>query len=173
MFMAKLAVMAIFGSSMLMAADAPAKCAAGKCGVGKCGAAASAKERESFSKEIAQAGKDEVSGSFAFEKSGPLGRGGELAYMSKKGLVVGNNAMVIEVKDKAGNPINNAKVEMKVFMPEMPGMPYMEYVDGAKFITDGKYFTIMNFSMAGTWQVRVYVTTEDGKKMMHKSSVIL
>lgn len=173
--LAKIVLGSTLTSATLLASSVAGtmRCAAGKCGAGKCGAAPTQEETKQMNEAIQKAGESEVSGSFAFTKSGPAGRSAEVTYMSRKKLVVGNNPIAIEIKDKKGNPIENATVEMKVFMPEMPGMPYMEYKDASKYIQDGKYFTLMNFSMAGTWQVRIYITTKDGQKLLHKSSVIL
>lgn len=101
-------------------------------------------------------------------KAGPL----KVEYSSERPLVADNVDFTIAIK-KDNKGVDNAKVKMKVFMPEMPGMPYMEYVDEAKFVKDGMYEVLMNFSMPGTWQVRIYIETEKGKKYLHKSSVII
>ena len=61
---------------------------------------------------------------------------------------------------------------MKFFMPEMPGMPYMEYIGKAKLV-DGKYKMLINFSMSGTWQFHLMFKTEDGKVHKIRSSVNL
>lgn len=105
-----------------------------------------------------------------FSKKGKSG-GISVEYSSPKPLVVGNNDMKIVLK-KGAEPIEGAKVSMKVFMPEMPGMPYMEYVDSAKEVGDGVYEVMMNFSMGGTWQVRIEIEHKD-KKNLFRSSVIL
>lgn len=104
-----------------------------------------------------------------FTKSG---KAGSLAvtYASAKPLVVGDNTMEVTVT-KDGKPFTGAKVEMKVFMPEMPGMPYMEYIKVLDAAGD-KYSGNINYSMGGTWQIRIYIE-KDGKKYKHSSSVIL
>ena len=56
-------------------------------------------------------------------------------------------------------------------MPEMPGMPYMEYIGNGKVHGD-KYKTMVNFSMAGTWQYHVQFKHE-GKKYRYRGSVNL
>ena len=100
------------------------------------------------------------------------GKAGSLAvtYSSDKPLVVGDNHMKVSVTEN-GKALTGAKVELKVFMPEMPGMPYMENVK--KMTANGDtYGGNVNFSMGGTWQVKIFIE-KDGKKYKHASSVIL
>ena len=105
----------------------------------------------------------------AFEKKGNSG-GKYVGYSSEKPLFVDHNYINILLQ-KDGANITDAKVKIKVFMPEMPGMPEMEYDNEAKS-KDGRYEAMINFSMSGTWQVRIEFEV-DGKKYLHKSSVIL
>ena len=72
---------------------------------------------------------------------------------------------------KNGKPVTGAKVEMKIYMPEMPGMPYMEET---KIMRESSnlYSGNINFSMGGTWQVKIFIE-KDGKKYKYSSSVIL
>ena len=85
--------------------------------------------------------------------------GYDVKLTSEKSLIVGNNDFIIELS-KDGMAITDAKVKLKVFMPEMPGMPYMEFTDKAKLV-DGKYKLMINFSMAGTWQYQLKFKTAD------------
>ncbi|MBU1217708.1 FixH family protein [bacterium] len=89
---------------------------------------------------------------------------------SEKPLVVGNNAVVLEI-NKDAKPSSGDEVTIKTFMPAMPGMPYMENKEAAKELSPGKYETIINFSMSGTWQIHIYVTPKEGKKYRVKTSV--
>lgn len=104
-----------------------------------------------------------------FSKSGKAGSL-YVVYTSDKSLVVGDNTIDVTIT-KDGKPFSGAKVEFKVFMPEMPGMPYMESVKLMKPNGDG-YRGNVNFSMGGTWQVKIFIE-KDGKKYKHSSSVIL
>ena len=88
---------------------------------------------------------------------------------SDKSLIVGNNDLFV-VLSKDGNEVKDVKVKIKVFMPEMPGMPYMEYKAKAKFI-DGKYKMMVNFSMGGTWQYHLKFKSKDGKIHTIRGSV--
>lgn len=104
-----------------------------------------------------------------FSKSGKAGNL-DITYSSAKPLVVGDNVMEIKIMD-AGQAVTGATVEMKVFMPEMPGMPYMEYIKTMS--PSGEAYTgSINYSMGGTWQVHIFIE-KDGKKYKHTSSVIL
>lgn len=100
------------------------------------------------------------------------GKAGDLTvtYSSSKPLVVGNNKIDIKIT-KNGKPIKGAKVEMKIYMPEMPGMPYMEEKENMQEISN-LYSGNINFSMGGTWQVKIFIE-KDGKKYKYTSSVII
>jgi len=113
-----------------------------------------------------------VSGVYAsgFSKKGKAGAI-KIELSSEKPLVTGNNEFKIELK-KSGKAVNNAKVKMQILMPEMPGMPYMEYEDIATFDKNGEYKAKINFGMGGTWQLRIFIES-DGKKYRYKSSIIL
>lgn len=97
--------------------------------------------------------------------------GFDVKIKSEKSLVVGNNIFFVELL-KDGKAVTSAKVKLKFFMPEMPGMPYMEYEDEATLV-DGKYKVNINLSMGGTWQYMIKFKTEDGAVHSIKSSVNL
>ena len=90
---------------------------------------------------------------------------------SEKSLVVGDNDIYVQLF-KDGQAVTNAKVKSKFFMPEMPGMPYMEYKDKAKLV-NGKYKMMINFSMGGTWQYQLKFKTKEGKVHTVRGSVNL
>jgi hypothetical protein len=112
---------------------------------------------------------DDGSSSKGFSKSGKAGSL-DVTYSSAKPLVVGDNTIDVAVT-KDGKAVKDAKVELKVFMPEMPGMPYMEEVKLLSPKGDA-YSGNVNFSMGGTWQVKIFLE-KDGKKYKYSSSVIL
>lgn len=97
--------------------------------------------------------------------------GYELKLTSEKSLIVGNNDLFVNLS-KDGNSVNDVKMKIKVFMPEMPGMPYMEYKAKAKLV-DGKYKMMVNFSMGGTWQYHLKFKSKDGKIHTLRGSVNL
>jgi len=109
------------------------------------------------------------SASQGFSKQGKAG-GLDVVFSSDKPLVVGDNSIDVAVS-KDGKPIHGAKVEMKIFMPEMPSMPYMESVELMK--PNGDFYSgNVNFSMGGTWQVKIFIEA-DGKKYKMSSSIII
>ena len=98
-------------------------------------------------------------------------KGVDVSLKSVNSLVVGENDFYVTLS-KNGKEINNAKVRIKVFMPEMPGMPFMEYKTNGKY-SDGKYKMMINFSMSGTWQYKLEWKTTDGVKYRTRGSINL
>lgn len=74
---------------------------------------------------------------------------------SQKSIVVGNNKITITIT-KNGKTYTDAKVKLKIFMPEMPGMPYMESKAYGK-LDKTTYKLDINFPMSGTWQYKLYI----------------
>ena len=105
----------------------------------------------------------------AFEKEAKS-RNAVVSLSAKKPLVVGSNTIVLKIK-KSGVVSEKDVVSLKVFMPAMPGMPFMEEKNIAKSIGNGNYEAIVNFSMSGTWQIHIFVTPKVGKKYRIKTSV--
>lgn len=95
--------------------------------------------------------------------------GFEVKLSSKKSLVVGNNELSVELF-KDGEVVTTAKVKLKFFMPEMPGMPYMEDEQKAK-LKGNKYIIDSNFSMSGTWQYHLKFKDDKGKVHKIRGSV--
>ena len=90
---------------------------------------------------------------------------------SSKALVVGSNELLVELS-KDSKVIENAKVKAKFFMPEMPGMPYMESESEATLV-NGVYKLNINLPMSGTWQYQLKFKTDDGVVHTIKGSVNL
>lgn len=95
--------------------------------------------------------------------------GFDIKLTSPKAIVVGKNDFVIELS-KDSKIVDNAKVKIKFFMPEMPGMPYMESEENAVLV-DGKYKVSVNISMGGTWQYQLKFKTTDEVVHTVKGSV--
>jgi len=98
-------------------------------------------------------------------------KGINVSLKSANELVTGNNDFFVTLT-KEGVKITDAKVKVKFFMPQMPGMPYMEQKVKAKLV-DGKYKMNINFSMGGTWQYQLRFKTKDGNKYKIRGSVNL
>ena len=97
--------------------------------------------------------------------------GYDVILKSSKALVVGSNELLVELA-KDSKDIENAKVKAKFFMPEMPGMPYMESESEAT-LANGVYKLNINLPMGGTWQYQLKFKTEDGVVHTIKGSVNL
>ena len=123
-----------------------------KCGAGKCGASmGTSKATVAFHKMHQKDGYD-------------------VGISSQKPLIVGNNTINIALF-KDGKKID-AKVKVKFFMPEMPGMPYMESTNKGK-TKEGVYDSKVNFSMSGTWQYQLKFKTADDEVHKIRGSVNL
>ena len=94
-----------------------------------------------------------------------------VSLKSSKALVVGSNELLVELS-KDSKVVETAKVKAKFFMPEMPGMPYMEYEDKA-VLENGVYKVNINFSMSGTWQYHLKFKTKDDEVHTVKGSINL
>ena len=105
-----------------------------------------------------------------FSKTGKAGSL-NVTYSSTKPLVIGDNTIEVKITENGKAVTDATKVELKIFMPEMPGMPYMENTKLLAPKNDG-YSGNVNFSMGGTWQVKIFIE-KDGKRYKHSSSVIL
>jgi hypothetical protein len=123
-----------------------------KCGAGKCGGAMKSQRDSGLIHQT-----KEVDGY-------------KVVLTSKKPLSVGDNLIDVALFKDSKNV--DAKVKLKFFMPEMPGMPYMEYKTKGK-TKDGVYSSKINFSMGGTWQYQLKFKTDDEKVHKVKGSVNL
>jgi len=95
--------------------------------------------------------------------------GYNIKLYTKSTPISGNNDFFVKLS-KDGMDIENVKMKIKVFMPEMPGMPYMEYKSKAKFV-NSEYKMMINFSMGGTWQYHLKFKTNDNKVHTVRGSV--
>lgn len=123
-----------------------------KCGAGKCGASMSEAKNSQSLHHLKKVDAYTV------------------VISSKKSIIVGTNKLQIFISHNK-KPVD-AKVKVKFFMPEMPGMPYMESKAKGK-TTNGAYNTKVNLSMGGTWQYQLKFKTTDKKIHKIKGSVNL
>ena len=103
----------------------------------------------------------------AFEKVAKS-RATQVMLSSEKPLSTGNNTILLSVGHEN---YKDSKVVVKVFMPAMPGMPYMESKSEAKSLGGGNYSVDVNIGMSGTWQVHIFLTPKSGKKVRAKTSL--
>ncbi len=93
----------------------------------------------------------------------------KVVVSTQKPFVNGNNEVEIMISN-GKEALKNADVKVKFFMPEMPGMPYMEYEDEGK-LTNGIFKSNIHLSMNGTWQYQIRFRTDDKKVRSVKGSV--
>ncbi len=103
----------------------------------------------------------------AFEKQAKT-RAAKVMLISEKPLTTGHNRFKITI---AGDKFKDADVSIKVFMPAMPGMPYMESVAEATNLGNGTYEANINLAMGGTWQVHIFISPKKGKRIRAKTSI--
>ncbi|MCD6259406.1 MAG: FixH family protein [Helicobacteraceae bacterium] len=92
----------------------------------------------------------------------------DVVVSSQKPLSTGENTLQLKIQNPS---YADATVAIKVFMPAMPGMPYMESTADAVDKGDGTFEADVNLSMGGTWQVHIFITTQDGQKLRLKTSL--
>jgi hypothetical protein len=91
---------------------------------------------------------------------------GDLTVLLSAGsypLVKGNNNFTVKLSDATGKAVTDAKVDIRYYMPPMPGMAPMEYQTQATPAGDAYKFTA-NIPMEGGW--RVDVTTNRGGSVL-------
>jgi hypothetical protein len=89
--------------------------------------------------------------------------------MQRKPAIMGENGIVVTVKDAAGKAVTDAGVKVEYSMPAMPGMPPMNY--GAVLaLQKNSYQGKLNFSMSGPWNIVVKIV-RDGKTLSTKFSL--
>ena len=69
-------------------------------------------------------------------------------------LVKGDNMLAVKLADTSGKAVTDAKVDVRYYMPPMPGMAPMEYRAQATQTGDAYKFTV-NVPMEGGWRVDV------------------
>lgn len=89
--------------------------------------------------------------------------------MQKNPPIVGENAITVEIVDKMGKYVKDAKVTVNYGMPAMTGMPAMNY-DTTLAQKDNLYAGVLNISMSGSWNVTAKVT-QGGKTYSVKFTV--
>lgn len=71
-------------------------------------------------------------------------------------LVKGDNTMSLKVADAAGKAVTDAAVNVRYFMPPMPGMAPMDFNTQAALKGD-RYLFSANVPMEGGWKAEVSV----------------
>ena len=105
--------------------------------------------------------------SAGFEKTAKS-KATKVELSSQKPLTTGTNTLKFRILN---TKYQDAKVSVKAFMPAMPGMPYMQSVAQATSLGDGNFSADINLAMGGTWQLHIFITPKEGRKIRVKSSL--
>ncbi len=102
---------------------------------------------------FANMGKPGQEGGAAAAPASKLG----IEILEPKAAKVGQNAIRLNVKDASGNPVNDAEVEVTLFMPQMGSMVPMTSKSTLKPAGNGQYAGTIDIPMAWSWQTTVTV----------------
>ncbi len=72
-------------------------------------------------------------------------------------LVKGDNSLTVKVNDASGKAMTEGTVNVRYFMPPMPGMAPMDFGTQAVFRGDAYVFSA-NIPMEGGWKAEVSIT---------------
>ncbi|MGE5176769.1 MAG: efflux RND transporter periplasmic adaptor subunit [Hyphomicrobiales bacterium] len=78
--------------------------------------------------------------------------------------IVGDNTLVITVRDSTGTPVRGATVAAVVSMPAMGAMPYMESRGSVVETKPGVYEASYGIQMQGDWDADVRIRAADGRQ---------
>ncbi len=82
---------------------------------------------------------------------------------------VGENAMKLSLMDAAGKKIEQAKINVELYMPEMGSMPRMEEKAVVKELGGGGYEASFQLSMGGSWEIDIKVERGPTAEVFHYS----
>jgi hypothetical protein len=78
-------------------------------------------------------------------------------------LIKGDNTISIAVTDASKKAVKNSKVNIRYYMPPMPGMAPMNY-DVTPVLKGDAYTFTANIPMEGGWKVEVTLTPASGSE---------
>ena len=88
----------------------------------------------------------------------------KVEIMEPRTAKVGANPVRVMVKDAAGNPIQDADVDLSIFMPQMGAMAPMRSAATLKPSGNGEYTGQLDVPMAWTWETTV-TAKKNGKQL--------
>jgi len=72
------------------------------------------------------------------------------------------------IKETPGTPVTGAHLALEGNMSHAGMVPVFAE---AKELDPGRYQSVMNFSMAGDWNITIHVTLSDGRKLDHEFEI--
>jgi Cu(I)/Ag(I) efflux system membrane fusion protein len=93
------------------------------------------------------------------------------ASVAPRELRVGENEMIVELRDARGAPLDGADVAVDVKMGAMGAMPAMGGAASVEALGDGRYRADFKLEMGGTWQVAVRAKPAKGEMASAEGSL--
>jgi Cu(I)/Ag(I) efflux system membrane fusion protein len=96
----------------------------------------------------------------ASQEAGPLFRAGPFKFDVKikpETPKVGENRLIIDLRDQEGNPLSNAQIKAVAEMPAMGAMPAMQAPAQFKEVEPGQYVGAFELSMSGEWPISIQI----------------
>jgi membrane fusion protein, copper/silver efflux system len=93
------------------------------------------------------------------------------ANVSPIDLRVGDNEMMLELRDAQGRAVNDADVAVTVHMQAMGAMPAMGGPATVRTMGDGRFRAEFQLDMSGTWQVEIRARRHSGETLAAEGSV--
>ncbi|MGE3296401.1 MAG: FixH family protein, partial [Porticoccaceae bacterium] len=77
---------------------------------------------------------------------------------------VGENRLILEVRDEDGDPVSDIDVDAFAQMPAMGAMPAMRAPADLEQVEPGRFEGSLNLSMRGEWPLTIAIDHPDGRK---------
>jgi len=97
----------------------------------------------------------------------PRYRAGDLiiaADIEPRTARVGENRLIVEVRDEIGNPVSDVDIDAFAQMPAMGAMPAMRAPADLEQVAPGRYEGSMNLSMRGEWPLTIAIDHPEGRE---------
>ena len=109
-------------------------------------------------------------GGAARPASAASGAGLQVELSAPSGVAEGENELRVHLRDSAGAPVDDARVELD-FSMAMAGMPPMSGAVEVSHLGGGEYLARAQLAMAGTWQVQLKAERPSGESVEARGSV--
>jgi membrane fusion protein, copper/silver efflux system len=105
----------------------------------------------------------ESAGDMESDEDAPMYRAGPFKFdvtIEPEAPRVGENRLVIELRDSQANPVSGAQIKAVAEMPAMGAMPAMQAPASFKEMEPGHYVGTFDLSMSGEWPLSVQIAKE-------------
>jgi len=97
----------------------------------------------------------------------PRYRAGDLVIgvnIEPRTVRVGENLLIVEVRDENGDPVSDVDIDAFAQMPAMGAMPAMRAPADLEQVAPGRYEGSMNLSMRGEWPLTIAIEHPEGQE---------